>query len=235
MDLRRVARSVDVRLRRRLADLSPAEARRGRADRERLRARWPWFDRFEAEAPAIEDRFLADHAWYVRHVGHPVHAASLELATLLWFLCDHLDPERVIDLGSGFTSYVLRRWADARGGREVWSVDDSAEWLDKTRGYLFDRGLDDAHTLTWDELRAAEPPAFDLVLHDMGMMDVRERTLPEAVGLARPGGLVVLDDVHKPAYRAAALRWLDEKGYEHWSLKPYTRDRLTRYAELVLA
>jgi hypothetical protein len=52
--------------------------------------------------------------------------------------------------------------------------------------------------------------------------------------LAKPGGLVILDDVHKPAYREAAMAVLEEMGLEWFSLREWTRDPLTRYAWLVI-
>ena len=45
---------------------------------------------------------------------------------------------------------------------------------------------------------------------------------------------LILDDVHKPAYRAAAQGVLDELGLEWFSLREWTRDPLTRYAWLVI-
>jgi hypothetical protein len=64
----------------------------------------------------------------------------------------------------------------------------------------------------------------------MGFMDERARTLMQAVGLARSGGVVVLDDMHKADFREGALRELESAGLPTLSAKTFTRDDLTRFA-----
>ena len=111
---------------------------------------------------------------------------------------------------------------------EVWSVDDSPEWKEKTRYYLEEMKCLTTNLFTWDEFVAKEERGFDLVLHDMGSMEFREETLRQALDLARPGGWVLLDDVHKPEYRNFAMSVLEEMGLEWFSLREWTRDDLTR-------
>lgn len=237
MEPSRLLRSGYVRLKRRVDDLSPSEARRAWRDARRLVERYPWLGSFDARARPLSRRFQGDHLYYITEIGHPVHAASMELVVMLTVLCEELRPARVVDLGSGFSSYALRRWAADAGepGPETWSVDDSAEWLERTVQFLESRGMPTERVLTWHDFRQSEHGAFDLVLHDMGTMEFRAETLREVLDLARPGGLVVLDDVHKPAYRRFAQRELESLGLEYYSLKTWTRDRLTRYAWLVIA
>jgi predicted O-methyltransferase YrrM len=140
----------------------------------------------------------------------------------------------VVDLGSGFTSFVLRTWA-ASSGAEAWSVDDSAEWLERTRAYLGEKGVSSERLLTWEQASGAGGPrGFDLVLHDMGTMETRARTLEAALDLAAPGGVVILDDVHKPEYRAVAKAALEARQLPWYSLKPWTRDGICRYAWMVI-
>lgn len=239
MLIQHLLQSGYIRAKRRLADLSPAEAHRARADLERLHNRYPWTRRYDELAAPVVERLQPDHVDYCTRIGHPNHAASVELAAFLVTLCDALvetgePPRRVVDLGSGFTSFVLRCWAHQQpDGPEVWSVDDSSEWLEKTRGYLVEKGCSTDHLYTWSDFRERAPYDFDIVVHDLGTMDVRARTLSEVIELARPGGLIVLDDVHKPDYRRFAIEELARHELEVISLKAITRDALTRYAYLV--
>ena len=237
MVIRRAIKSGVVRAKRRMADLSPQEAVRARRDMDAAIEVVPELATLEQDMGPLIDRFTADHDHYCTHVGHPVHAASLELVAFLVALVDRLRPGRVIDLGSGFTSFALRQQAAEMGdaGAEIHSVDDSPEWLEKTRGYLQEKGVSTANLHTWQDLdREALDGSFDLVLHDMGFMDTRLRTLHEAIGLARPGAVVVLDDMHKPDYRRQALEQLDARGQHPYSMKLLTRDSLTRYAYLMV-
>ncbi len=232
--LERAVRSGLARTRRRLADLSPQEALRAKRDLELALAALPALDQVRSRMPAIEQAHEVDHKDYCTRIGHPVHAASLELVGLTLGLCETQKPSRVVDLGSGFTSFALRRYALGVPGLEVHSVDDNAEWLEKTRAYLNEKSLSDTNLAHWPDFAAAgRAGQFDLVLHDMGFMDTRFRELEPVLDLAKPGGLVILDDMHKTEYREKALATVARRGHECWSLKALTRDSLTRYVYLV--
>lgn len=231
MGLSGVINSASRRIKRRMADQDKAENARAEADLAPLKQRFPSLGRYAERAPALAKRFENDYLDYLTRVGHPNHAASLELIATLWLLAEDSGARRIIDLGSGFTSFILRTYAAEHPGVEVWSVDDSAEWLERTRGWLGEKGVSTAHLYTWDNLMTQGRHDFDLVLHDMGMMDTRARCLTDAVGLAREGGLVILDDVHMAEYRAHVAKTLE--GRTLWSLKRFTRDPITRYAWLL--
>lgn len=233
--LRRGIRSGVVRVKRRAADLSPAELRRARSDWPEAVAAVPALAALEGQILGLAAPFAADHARYCREVGHPVHAASLELVGLIIGLMPSHSPAAVIDLGSGFTSYVLRAVAAQRAAPPlVHSVDDSREWLEKTRGYLRAQGVTEEGLFAWPDFEAGRRAgSYDLVVHDMGFMDTRFETLDQVVDLAKPGGLVVLDDMHKTDYRAKALARLAARGLRPWSLRRITHDGLTRFAYLL--
>ena len=73
-------------------------------------------------ASAWEDELREPYDDYTRNVSHQFWAISLRLATAMLVLCDISKPARLLDTGSGFSSYALRLWA-ARNGSEVTSVD----------------------------------------------------------------------------------------------------------------
>jgi hypothetical protein len=63
-------------------------------------------------------------------------------------------------------------------------------------------------------------------------MPVRQTVLEDVLALCRTGGLLVLDDVHKLAYRAHAARVLKHAGLDYFSLRRLTLDSLGRYSWL---
>jgi predicted O-methyltransferase YrrM len=117
---------------------------------------------------------------------------------------------------------------------EVYSVDDDARWLDKTREFLHSRDLSVAHLFTWDDFLAQEQEQFDLVLHDLGKMDKRIRTLSSVLSLVGRDGMLILDDVHKKTYGAYVRTTLREAGYGFYDLSRYTKDRFGRFAMLAI-
>lgn len=203
-----------------------AERSRATRDADAVRAAFPWIDGVHAgpERAAL----AAEHARYCRDISSEKMAADLGFSAFLQLWCLANKPKRVVDLGSGFTSFVLRRYAAKAGGCEVWSVDDDAAWLGRTRDYLAEMEQDRAHLMVWSEFIKTAPRDFDLVVHDAGSMQFRADNLGAALDLARSGGLVLLDDIHRFEYRAHALQLLAERGYRFLSVRAL-RDGYGRY------
>lgn len=130
---------------------------------------------------------------YVSTVSVPNMACSLQMARRLVQIVHERKPKRILDMGSGFTSYILRH---AAPDADVWSVDTSAEWLQKTVSYLMQNGERAGSADVWEHFISADRGLFDLVVHDMGWAVTRMRTMGKAIDYVRPGGLLVLDDVN---------------------------------------
>jgi hypothetical protein len=67
-----------------------------------------------------------------------------------------MEAEMVLALGSGFSSYVLRRYAAQDNRGVVTSVDDSAEWLSVTKNFLLDHGLSTENLIDLKTFRKAD-------------------------------------------------------------------------------
>lgn len=167
---------------------------------------------------------------YVTSVSRPAHAISLQLSFLLWELLCERRPSCVADLGSGFSSYVLRFYASrCNPGTKIWSVDDDAGWLHCTREFLRAEGLRTDLLMSWSDFPR---PSVEFVLHDLGSMGTRARTLPDVLRLVSPGGVLVVDDVHFPSYRLFVQEALDGAGFVRSSVREQTTDPLGRYSWL---
>lgn len=170
---------------------------------------------------------------YVRNVSDAEWSVSLQTATYLFHLCRATSPARLLDTGSGFSSYVFRLYATEAESVTVVSADDDEEWLDRTRVFLRQRGLSTDGLVAWppDDLAAGR---FDLVFHDLAYSSVRVDTLPLVLrAVRRGGGIVVLDDAHHYGERIFA----DGRaaGLDLYSLRVRTVDGFGRYAVLGLA
>lgn len=132
-------------------------------------------------------------------------AISLRAAESIWQTLESRLPTRVLDTGSGFTSVLLRLYKAWRAGEghavDVTSADHDAYWLGQTHRFLAGAELPTENLLVGlDGIRGP----FDLVIHDYAHMAVRQETLPHVWSLVGDGGLLVVDDLHFPAYMAAA-------------------------------
>ena len=203
---------------------------RGRRDARRLSSRG--LSELGPRARDSEGALIGAYQRYTHTISTPVMALSLELAGTLDALCRLLQARFVADLGSGFSSYVLRRYASEAGAAVV-SVDADSEWLARTREFLELEGLSTDELMRWEELAISQYRQFDFVLDDLGDLRRRIDTISDVLDLVRPGGFVVFDDFHKPKVRSAVLQACRAGGHEALSLRAMTLDDFGRYGCLV--
>ena len=183
---------------------------------------------------AVREDIREDHSVYVSSVSSESMAVSLETAAMLHAICDRVAPKLILDLGSGFSSYILRRYAAKVGhGCHVVSIDDSSEWLEKSREYVQEKGLDDNNMSHLSEFSLKDQRGrFDLVFHDIGNMKTRRRLLKGAWQSLRNSGLILLDDCHKVRYRSDVVQVSQDLNAELRFVKEQTTDRFGRYAAI---
>lgn len=165
----------------------------------------------------------AQYEDYITTTSLDYMAASLESSALLCSLADIIGAGTVVDLGSGFSSYVLRDYAAQTTPTPiVYSVDDSGEWLGKTRQYLEQHGCSTDNLFDWRDFEDNDHLKFDLIFHDMGNMDLRAGALPWVIDHLSPGGFAILDDMHKARYRKKAESIIAETDLHLYSMRELT-------------
>jgi predicted O-methyltransferase YrrM len=211
----------------------------GVRDGRRIRRAFPHLARYDELEQRSRGDLEPNYREYVTTVSPEGVPISLELAAFIDVLCMVRTPRRLLDLGSGFSSFVLRRYAEQAGvSVEVQSTDHASEWLAATRRYLEGHGLGVSGLSTWSDFRSREHAPFDLILLDLGSTGgdsagYRLSVLPYVLGLLTPGGVLILDDAHRLAFGRAVRRLVDAHGYRCWSLKRFVQDRFGRFALIV--
>src|SRR5437870_128740 len=81
---------------------------RGLRDLLNLHALLPQLRAYKDIRARYERRLLPYYREYVSMISSETMCISLELASFLLAICDFCRPRRVVDLGSGFSSVVLR-------------------------------------------------------------------------------------------------------------------------------
>ncbi len=197
---------------------------------EQLTAQFGTPEAFAARHEANQIALGPSYIDYIFTVSSAEHAISLPLAAFLLTACEALEPDAVLDLGSGFSSYVLRTYAATRtpAARAV-SVDDDRSWLSKTAAFIGAAKLPGDEIVHWSEFAGAQG-MFDLVVYDLGTWTLRLEALSTALQAGAPGALVVLDDLHIPEYRDAVERELADAGRTPYDLSRFTIDDFGRYA-----
>jgi predicted O-methyltransferase YrrM len=167
-----------------------------------------------------------------------VAAASLEVCYFIAAQIALAPPRAAVDLGSGFSSYLLRRQsakaAVSGGSFEVCSVDTDAGWLDKTGNFLKEMGCGTKGLVLWEDFMKAPVREADLVFHDLGSSQTRVAALPVAFDLCRKGAVLIIDDIHKPPIRQAVLSETAKRGMHCFDLIDSTFDHFGRYSWAVI-
>lgn len=193
------------------------------------------FDKFDEATHRKNMELLAPwHSQYVRDISAPAMAASLELSAFLLSLCEASGYKKIVDLGSGFSSFVFRYYAKTTPGVEVYSVDDDAQWLEKTRGYLKSREVSDNNLMTLKEFIRLDPGSFDCILHDLNFVEVRIEYVKTLLAMLGANGIFILDDMHKPEYRYKVLKELRGTSWDIYNAKEFTHDKFGRYSMIAL-
>lgn len=166
---------------------------------------------------------------YVSTISTDAMALSLETAALLKVLAETVHVGCAADLGSGYSSFVLRDSLPT--GSSCRSVDDSEHWLSQTGAYLIEMGLGSENLVTWAEFSATHEK-YDLVFHDLGSThSLRQDALPVVMDSVAKGGWLILDDVHNTRYRKAVKAAISTD-FELFRLAWETMDTHGRYAWL---
>ena len=207
----------------------------GTSERKEGEGAMPALAGFSRGSCSMNEEMKAVYQDYATAVSTDDMAISYESACLLWSLCETIKPRRILDMGSGFSSFVFRRYqATADPRPEVWSVDEHPDWLEKTKGFLNSRGLSVDNLFSWEEFQVLQPPTFDLISHDLGLMEDRPGIFERMLHWREPEGLIVIDDIQKPAYREEILQKIRQNDeIEGYTLRWLTFDRHLRYGMLV--
>lgn len=121
--------------------------------------------------------------------------------------CELIDG-RVLDLGAGFTSVVVRVM-----GLDVATVEHDPWFMSEIKDYCIGRGLNGGEWYTIEAWRNGHAGRYDTVIVDQGPgMDDRLRDMRRVNDQLLPGGKVILDDWRK-GYRAEMRNRLEQMNY----------------------
>ena len=171
---------------------------------------------------------------YVSIVSTPEMTISLKTAGVIYVLCNEMQPKKILDLGSGFSSFVFRLYAGLQNDIViVSSIDDNTKWLNFTKRFLSRQKISTDGLYLWDEFKTYPLKEFDLILHDLGDMCVRISSLPSVLRFVKKNsGLLLLDDMHKEEYRSQVFNLLETHSFRYIKLDYLTKDNFGRYCGL---
>lgn len=141
---------------------------------------------------------IIENKWkeYITKISSQGHASSLEQSQ---YLFEHLKtcmPEYVVDMGSGFSSFITRYYKkEINPNATVYSVDDNLSWLRKTEQYLIREKLSIDNLVLFEDFKNTDLK-FDTILYDLGRIPTRIKYIEFPATIANPGATILYDDIH---------------------------------------
>jgi hypothetical protein len=160
-------------------------------------------------------------------------APSMQTLKLLLELCTN--GSGVLDLGSGFSSFMLRYYADDIG-LNICTVDDSKEWLSKTIGFCNNKLSNQKRHHSWHTLSCFcdYKVKFDVVFVDIGITKNRPGYYSKILrDYCDSQSFILFDDMHKPTLSQAVERELQHYTYIDIDVKQRTMDQYGRWCKLI--
>ena len=233
--IKNMARYNTTYFRNKIYDLSIRQATLSAVDRRRLQEKYPSLTAgYETRALDYKLKLQPYYEYYTKHMSNEIMTISMELSTFLLFMCNELRPGRILDLGSGFSSFVFLFYKSSeKQNATIWSVDDSSEWLNKTRGFLDDHGMPSDHLVTWDAFIQQGEGSFDLILYDIGTFRFRHENFEKVTRMKTPEGVMLIDDVHQADYGIFVKEKIQQLGLTSYDTGYFTRDKFRRFSLLV--
>jgi SAM-dependent methyltransferase len=193
----------------------------------------------------IKLEIQVNYEWYIQRVSRKDMAVSLEASLWLYYILENYGinrSPRVIDFGSGFSSYVIRLYKRNNLNTKVYTVDDSQVWLYKTHEFLVDKKVNSDNLFFWGNIRRGEhnkelDGQFDFVFYDMGTMDVRRLSfdLVKKRFFTKDKTLFIADDLHHGTYRNYLEGYVKDNGViTMYDVKQHTLDSYGRYMAVIV-
>jgi predicted O-methyltransferase YrrM len=198
-----------------------------------LKRRFPQFRDINKITTENYQKLKPYYEEYITTISNDKMAISLELSAFLMTICELFKPKSILDLGSGFSSFAFRLYiTNLIQKPTIWSVDDSQEWLEKTRMFLDKHNIYSGNLTSWSSFMEQNHNKFDMILHDLGTMEVREKTINDVLMLSNPNGMIILDDIHKYNFHMHTKHILAKSNFRSYSLTFFTKDKFGRYSML---
>jgi predicted O-methyltransferase YrrM len=195
---------------------------------------WPWLLRSLRGGSLADKHALLDRLGLPRDALPNLGSWKADVG-LLRLVSDHIleaRPQRVVEFGTGASTLIIARALQIAGGGELISFEQHAEFVEATRHWLAEHGLQaDLRAVPlrsspggWPGLwydHGPLPEPIDLLLIDGPPWTIHPFTRGAAstlFGLIAPGGTVMLDDAARPGERIVARRWRREWPDFDWRL-----------------
>jgi hypothetical protein len=135
---------------------------------------------------------------YTTSVSTREMAISMQTAETIIRFLEERRPNKIADVGSGFSSFVIAKYAFETGAR-VDIFDESPKWLYKTEQFIRGQGYNTGN-ISYRPLSEFNSNEYDFIFFDTFRNDRVKN-----IGLLKGSkAFIILDDCHRQEYEKAA-------------------------------
>jgi hypothetical protein len=207
-------------------------------DHNRIQKKYPDLQKlYDTKKGKYEHKILPSYKEYISKVSSEIMAISLELSVFCILMCDMIKPQKIVDFGSGYSSYIFRSLTsiiDKDYQPVIWSVDDSEEWINKTKTFLSSSNISSDNVISWDAFIEENLGLFDFILYDLGGFEFRKKNLQYIINLCDKNGMIIFDDMHSAEYGRYLNKTLKKTNYTCFDIRYYSKDKFGRYSKLAV-
>jgi predicted O-methyltransferase YrrM len=157
-------------------------------------------------------------------------AIGVPTAVWLWTWIKTFRPRSILELGTGFSTYVIREClAHYDIPCSVYSVDLTSRWNKVTWAECERLGLSADIFMHYAAFKQKKREPFDLVFLDVEDTKTRLKMVNEVVGWVAENGTLVLDDYHMEHYGPRIKVLLETHGFFVTPHQSTTTDEFGRY------
>lgn len=174
-----------------------------------------------------------DHHQYISEISAPLISISYKQAQFLLRLVASLSPESILDLGSGFSTYIFALYNKCISANKVniVSVDESSFWLKATTDFLAQKHLNVDRVTTYEEyLENNIKGKYEFYFVDIGGFELHLEIIESLLQNSNHDYFIVVDDFHVPNYRSSLKSIVNNNKRTILSLRKFTRTRLSHMA-----
>jgi len=182
---------------------------------------------FEKQSDNFKLELLKYYNDYINKVSRRSWAISLECAVFLTVLCHYLKPDNILDLGSGFSSFVFRYYSSKikKDYPTIYSIDTSNLWLEKSMHFCLDFNTNQDHFQNWEIFcEKSKNNFFKLIFIDIGLKERETYVKTIMKRFVDRNSVVILDDFHYDIFRKKVKEVLYDYNYNSYDIKNITLD-----------
>lgn len=178
----------------------------------------------------VRNKIYSAYCEYTHQISSENMAISFDLSILTVKLLLKYSPENILDFGSGFSTFLFSFYKkNIRPNCNIDTIDDNELWLKKTCKFLEQYNLNGVNLYLFSNKKIHNQ--YDIILFDFNYVEERIKYINECIQHLKPGGIIIIDDVHKFNYGLEVINIFKQyPQIQLFNAENLTKDKFGRFS-----